>query len=109
MGTLLGTVFGYLLRGTTGSEGFEQMVGSARAVGSSREFQNLVQAAKSHAGFMIKDVSATLARHADQVADALTGGASATASAAPADWEEWPRPPRGDGRPFSEDLKWPDG
>ena len=47
MGTLLGTVFGYLLRGTTGSEGFEQMLGSAREVGSSREFQNLVQAAKS--------------------------------------------------------------
>jgi hypothetical protein len=109
MGTLFGTVLGYVLRGTTGSEGFDKVVGSARAVGSSREFQSLVQAAKSHAGFMIKDLSAALSKHADQVAEVLTGESEATASAAPADWEEWPPPPRGSRRPFPDDVKWPDG
>src|SRR5687768_12909714 len=107
MGTLLGTVFGYLVRGTTGREGFEQTSGPAREVGSPREFQSLVQAAKSQAGSMIKDASATPARHADQVADALTG--EATASAGPPDWEERPPPrPSRERRPVSEDVKWPD-
>lgn len=108
MGTLFGALFGYMLRGTTGSEGFQQMVESAQAVRTSPEFENLLRAAKSHAGFMIKDLSERLSQHADQVADVLTGDAPAAANAEPADWEAWPPPSGPKGRP-SEELHWPRG
>jgi hypothetical protein len=107
MGTLVGAMFGYLFRGMTGSEGFNDMVESARAVANSREFDSLVQSAKLHASFMIRDVSERLSEQAGYLADVLSKDAPSVARAEPADWERWP-PPRKQGRPFADDLSWPE-
>jgi hypothetical protein len=108
MGTLLGAVFGYVFRGMTGSEGFREMVESARALGNSSEFDSLVRSARSHAGFMIRDVSSKLSAQADSIAEVLTSDSLPVDRAEPADWEAWPPPGKRD-RPFSDDVSWPNG
>ncbi len=107
MGTLFGAVFGYMLRGTTESEGFREMMESALAVKGSPEFENLLRSARSHAGFMIRDLTERLSQQADHIADALTADTPAPAKAQPAAWEVWP-PARKHGRPFSDDPSWPE-
>ena len=106
MSTLLGALLGYVLRGTTGSQGFQEMVESTRAVTSSPEFENMVRAARSHVAFMIKDLTETLSRHGDHLADVLTAEQSTAAVAQPADWETWPPPTSRHPRPFSDELEW---
>ena len=106
MGTLLGAVFGYVFRGMSGSEGFHEMVESARAVKNSREFESLVQSAKLHASHMVKDVSARLSEHGGQIAEALSQGVTPGVRAEAADWEAWP-PKLRPTRPFSDDANWP--
>lgn len=108
MGTLLGAVFGYVFRGMSGSEGFREVVESARAVKNSREFDSLVQSAKLHASHMVKDVSARLSEHGDQIAEVLSQGATPGGRGEAADWEAWPPQPRPT-RPFSDDVTWPRG
>lgn len=107
MQTLFGVVFGYVLRGTTGSEGFREVVDSVRAVTGTPQFQNMVDATKTHAAHMIRDLSESLSNGADQLANVLTAGVSAAGKAEPAEWESWP-PPRKHSRPFSEDPSWPE-
>jgi hypothetical protein len=107
MGTLFGAMFGYMFRGMTGSEGFNEVVDSARAVAGSREFDSLVQAAKLHASSIIRDVTERLSEQGGYLADALSKDASSAARAEPADWEQWP-PPGTRGRPFSGELRWPE-
>ena len=106
MSTLLGALLGYVLRGTTGSQGFQELVAATRAVTDSQEFQNMIRAARSHTAFMIKDVTEALSRHGDHIADVLTTESSTAAVAQPADWEVWPPTARRHARPFSEDLEW---
>lgn len=109
METLLGVVLGYVLRGTTGSEGFRELVESARSVTATDQFQSFVLAARSHAAHVIKDLSDSLSQTADQVAGALGGeAAGAAAGAEPAEWEVWPPADRRHGRPFPDDVTWPD-
>ena len=107
MGTLFGAMFGYMFRGMTGSEGFNEVVQSVRAVASSQEFGNLVQSAKLHASSMIRDVTESLSEQGGYLADALSKDVSPAARAEPADWEQWP-PPRTRDRPFSDELSWPE-
>jgi hypothetical protein len=107
METMFGVVLGYVLRGTTGSQGFRELVDSARAVTGTREFQNMLDAAKSHAAHVVKDLSETLSQGADQLADVLTAGVPAGGAVEPAEWESWPPGPRRQSRPFSDDVTWP--
>jgi hypothetical protein len=106
MGTLLGAVVGYVFRGMSGSEGFRDMVDSARAVGSSREFESLVRSARSHASFVLRDVTSRLSEQADSIAEALSAEAPSADRAEPADWETWPPPGRSE-RPFPDEMSWP--
>ena len=108
METMFGVVLGYVLRGTTGSEGFREFVESARSVTGTPEFQNMVQAAKSHAANIVRDLSETLSQGADQLADALAAGVPNAGKVEPADWESWPPAPRKHPRPFSDEVAWPE-
>jgi hypothetical protein len=108
METMFGVLLGYILRGTTGSEGFRDLVDSAKSVTGTQEFQNMIHAAKSHAAHVVRDVSETLSQGADQLADVLTAGIPAGGAVEPAEWETWPPPTRKQSRPFSEDVTWPD-
>jgi hypothetical protein len=108
MGTLFGAMFGYVFRGMTGSEGFNQVLESARAVASSREFDSLVQSAKLHASSIIRDVTETLSEQGGYLADALSKNASPAARSEPADWEQWPPPGTRGGRSFTDELRWPE-
>ena len=108
METMFGVLLGYVLRGTTGSEGFREVMESARAVTGSREFQSLVDATRSHAAQVIRDLSESLSQNAGHVAYVVGGGAPTDAAVEPAEWEAWPPSPRTQSRPFSDDLPWPD-
>ena len=108
MQTLFGVVFGYVLRGTTGSEGFQEVVDSVRAVTGTREFQNMVDATKTHAAHMLRDLTESLSQGADQLANVLTAGIPAGGKAEPAEWEKWPPQTRKHPRPFSDDPSWPE-
>jgi hypothetical protein len=107
METMFGVMLGYVLRGTTGSQGFRELVDSARAVTGTREFQNMMHAARSHAAHVVKDLTETLSQGADQLADVLTAGGPAAGAVEPAEWESWPPPPRRQSRPFPDDVAWP--
>ena len=106
METLFGVLLGYVLRGTTGSDGFREVVESAKAVTGSQEFQSLIQATKSHAAHVMRDLSESLAQGADQLADVLSAGAT-VGEVEPAEWEAWPPATRRHPRPFSDDAPWP--
>lgn len=87
MGTMLGVVLGYVLRGTTGSAGFNRVVDQAKAVGESPEFQGLVQAVKTHARHTLRDVTATLAQRAEQLSDVFEAEAESPPPTDP--WARW--------------------
>ena len=108
METMFGVLFGYMLRGTTGSEGFREFVDSARAVTGTPEFRSMVDAAKAHAATVIRDVTEQLSNNAGHLADALVAGQPAGAQVEPAEWEAWPPAPRKHDRPFSDEIPWPD-
>ena len=103
METLFGVVFGYVLRGTTESEGFREVVETVRAVTGTREFQNMIEATKSHAAHVLRDLSESLSQSADQLANVLTAGMPAGGTAEPAEWERWPSPIGKHSRPFSDE------
>ena len=108
METLFGVVFGYVLRGTTGSEGFREVVESVRSVTGTPEFRNMIGATKSHAAHMLRDLSASLSQSADSIANVLTAGMPAGGEPEPAEWETWPPSTRKHPRPFPDDLSWPE-
>jgi hypothetical protein len=71
METLVGVVLGYVLRGATGSQGFNEVVAQTKAVTGSDEFKGLVRAVRQHGRTMLHDLSVTLAQQAEGVAGML--------------------------------------
>ena len=68
METLVGVVLGYVLRGATGSQGFNEVVEQTRALRESDEFQGLVRAVRHHGRNVLHDLSRTLAQRAEDLA-----------------------------------------
>jgi hypothetical protein len=71
METLVGVILGYVLRGATGSRGFNEVLEQSRAVRESDEFQGLVRAVRHHGRTVLHDLSVTLAQRAEEVAGVL--------------------------------------
>ena len=71
METLVGVVLGYVLRGATGSEGFNQVMEQSRALRDSDEFKGLVRAVRNHSRSLLHDLTATLSERAGQVSGLL--------------------------------------
>ena len=64
-------ILGYVLRGATGSEGFNEVLHQSRTVRESDEFQGLVRAVRHHSRTVLHDLTVTLAQRAEQVAGLL--------------------------------------
>ncbi|MDQ1506377.1 MAG: hypothetical protein QOD57_4104 [Actinomycetota bacterium] len=71
METLFGIVIGYVLRGTTGSQGFSEVLEQSKAVTESDEFRGLVRAMRHHGVTVLHDLSVTLAQRAEGFAGLL--------------------------------------
>ena len=71
METLVGVILGYVLRGTTGSAGFNEVLEQSRAVRESDEFKGLVRAVRHHSRTVLHDLTTTLSERAEQVAGLL--------------------------------------
>ena len=71
METLVGVILGYVLRGATGSQGFNEVLEQSRAVRDSDEFKGLVRAVRHHGRTVLHDLTVTLAERAEQVAGLL--------------------------------------
>lgn len=95
METLVGVVLGYVLRGATGSQGFNEVLAQSRAVRESPEFQGLVRAVRHHSQAVLHDLSVTLAQRAEDVAGMLEPEPLADP---PNPWARWGMSP-GENRP----------
>jgi hypothetical protein len=71
METLVGVVLGYVLRGVTGSSGFNEVLEQSRAVRESDEFKGFVRAVRNHGRTVLHDLTVTLAQRAEEVAGIL--------------------------------------
>jgi len=71
METLVGVVLGYVLRGVTGSAGFNEVIEESRRVRQSDEFQGFVRAVRKHGRTVLHDLTVTLAQRAEEVAGIL--------------------------------------
>ena len=71
METLVGMILGYVLRGTTGSAGFNEVMEQSRALRESDEFKGLVRAVRNHGRSVLHDLTATLSERAGQVSGLL--------------------------------------
>jgi hypothetical protein len=71
METLVGVVLGYVLRGATGSRGFNEVMEQSKAVKDSDEFKGLVRAVRNHGRTVLRDLSVTLAQRAEEIAGML--------------------------------------
>jgi len=57
---------GYAVGAKAGSDGFDELVDSCKAVWRSEEFQGLLTALRSHAGHVLRDVGQRLQGDADR-------------------------------------------
>lgn len=71
MDTLFGIMFGYVLRGTTESEGFREIRDTVERITDTDEFRSFVGAVKDHARVLLRDLSNNLSQHADHFSEAI--------------------------------------
>ncbi|HZQ78133.1 MAG TPA: hypothetical protein VFE55_12435 [Acidimicrobiia bacterium] len=93
METLVGVILGYVLRGATGSAGFNEVLEQSRAVRDSDEFRGLVRAVRHHSRTVLHDLTVTLAERAEQVAGVLE---PESLPDPPNPWARWGMTPGGD-------------
>jgi len=60
MGLLLAVAVGYTLGARAGPRGFDELVASIKAIRASEEFAAMLAAARSHAGYVLKEVAELL-------------------------------------------------
>jgi hypothetical protein len=96
METLVGVVLGYVLRGATGSQGFNEVLDQTRALRESDEFKGLVRAVRHHGRTVFHDLSMTLAQRAEEVAGMLE---PERLPEPPTPWARWGMSPSGDQGP----------
>jgi len=99
METLVGVILGYVLRGTTGSRGFNEVLEQSRAVRESDEFKGFVRAVRNHGRNVLHDLSVTLAQRAEEVAGVLEPERLPDPPNAWARWGMSPASPPGEERP----------
>jgi hypothetical protein len=96
METLVGVVLGYVLRGATGSRGFNEVMEQTKAVKDSDEFKGLVRAVRHHGRTVLHDLSITLAQRAEGMADMLE---PESLPEPPNPWARWGMSPSRDREP----------
>lgn len=96
METLVGVVLGYVLRGATGSQGFNEVMAQTKAVTESDEFKGLMRAVRHHGRTVLHDLSVTLAQRAEGVAGMLE---PEPLSEPPNPWARWGMAPSGERPP----------
>jgi len=96
METLVGVVLGYVLRGATGSQGFNEVLEQSRAVRESDEFKGLVRAVRHHSLNVLHDLTVTLAQRAEDVAGMLE---PERLPEPPNPWARWGMSPTGEQDP----------
>jgi hypothetical protein len=69
MGILLAFAVGYAIGAKAGSENFEEVVDSLKAVRDSEEFASLIKALRSHAGHTLRELASVV----DGTGSASTG------------------------------------
>lgn len=73
MKVFLALAAGYVLGARTGSEHFEEVVRSLRAIKDSEEFRDLVGSVRNHAGATLRELAAMVDRPGTGAANAATG------------------------------------
>jgi hypothetical protein len=96
METLVGVVLGYVLRGATGSQGFNEVMAQTKAVTETDEFKGLVRAMRHHGRTVLHDLSITLAQRAEGVAQLMEPD---PLPEPPNPWARWGMSPSGEGGP----------
>jgi hypothetical protein len=96
METLVGVVLGYVLRGATGSAGFNEVLEQTKVVRDSDEFKGLMKAMRHHGRNVLRDLSLTLAERAEGVAGMLE---AEELPEPPNPWARWGLSPRGEDAP----------
>jgi hypothetical protein len=96
METLVGVVLGYVLRGATGTQGFNEVMAQTKAVTESDEFKGLVRAVRHHGRTVLHDLSITLAQRAENVAEMME---PESLPEPPNPWARWGVSPSGEGTP----------
>jgi hypothetical protein len=96
METLVGVVLGYVLRGATGSQGFNEVMAQTKAVTETEEFKGLVRAMRHHGRTVLHDLSITLAQRAEGVAQLMEPD---PLPEPPNPWARWGMSPSGEGGP----------
>jgi hypothetical protein len=96
METLVGVVLGYVLRGATGSRGFNEVMEQTKAVTDSDEFKGLVRAVRHHGRTVLHDLSITLAQRAEGMAEMLE---PERLPEPPNPWARWGMSPSGERGP----------
>jgi len=66
VGILMAFAVGYAVGARAGSEGYDELIASFKAVRDSEEFKGLIAALRSHTGHVLREVGARLATDADQ-------------------------------------------
>jgi hypothetical protein len=74
MKVFLALAAGYVLGARTGSEHFDEVVRSLRAIKDSEEFHDLLSSVRSHAGATLRELATMIERpSADGASDAAVG------------------------------------
>ena len=74
MKVFLALAAGYVLGARTGSEHFDEVVRSLRAIKDSEEFHDLLTSVRSHAGATLRELATMVERPGGGDADAAAGG-----------------------------------
>ena len=69
MGIVLAFVVGYVVGANAGTEGYQEVVDSLRAVRGSEEFKSLVSAIRSHTGATLRQLGDLIAEDSDESLD----------------------------------------
>ena len=74
MKVFLALAAGYVLGARTGSEHFEEVVRSVRAIKDSEEFHDLVASVRNHAGATLRELATMIDRPAGDGSDSAAAG-----------------------------------